>query len=154
MARKPKKARKFTSRSKVTGSSVRQAEDFKEAAASLKWLVAAGQVIADQAKANASKFSSRIGPATSVMGGDGPNEIVVITDGTKAPNGDPNEFGKRHPLNYPNQRGAGAWGPRDKKAMKRPYMAQAMRSKIDEALDVYAKSLDELVEAGLPGKND
>lgn len=156
--KKPKEPRKFTSRSKVTGSSVRASEDFADAAANLKWLVAAGEVIAAQARANASKFSTRIGPATSVKGGDKDNEIVIITDGSKAPNADPNEFGKRHPLNYPNQvnaSGGQAWGPKaPNKPKKRPYMAKAMRTSLPAALEVYAQSVDVLIETGLPGEPD
>src|SRR5258708_31679927 len=72
---------------------------FAGAASSInqKYLLAAAELIAVKARANAAKFSRRIPGATHARP-KGPDAVVVITDGMAAPNAAPFEFGKRHPL--------------------------------------------------------
>lgn len=65
--------------------------------ASRESLIKAAQVLCDQAKVNAAKFSKKIPAATYVEGLES-LECEVVTDGTMAPNAAPFEFGERHPL--------------------------------------------------------
>ncbi len=102
-------------------------------------ILAAAKVFADQAKKNASRFSTRIPPATGVEG-YGEQEAMVVTDGAAAPNAAPFEFGLRHPLNYPGQTG---WG----KQPTRAYMSNAARNQgaLQRAADIYGDAEAELL---------
>lgn len=110
-----------------------------------KYLLAAGEVIAAQARTNAKAFSTRIPGATGVGVGDKPDEAVVITDGAAAPNALPFETGERHPL-------WGEWVTGKGRQPKRPYLTKAAKTAVDAALQVYAAQLTELVDLEIPNE--
>jgi hypothetical protein len=92
-------------------------------------VLAAAAVMMAAAKANASKFSRRIPPATTVEPYS-ENEAMIVTDGGAAPNAAPFEFGERHPL----------WGNRNYwyKQPTRAYMNRAALSAAEAAAEIYA----------------
>lgn len=60
-------------------------------------VMAAALIFLEAAKKNASRFSTRIAPATAVYPVD-ENRAVIHTDGAAAPNAAAFEFGQRHPV--------------------------------------------------------
>jgi hypothetical protein len=138
-AKKTQRIKRLTKSSRnVTSFTRRAADSFGSEAGGInqKYLLAAAGVIAEQARKNASKFSTRIPAATGVATGDNADEAIVITDGAAAPNALPFETGERHPL----------WGDRELwyPQPKKPYMAKAAKTASGQALEVYAAQVDEL----------
>lgn len=95
----------------------------------------AAQIIANAAKRNAAAFSRRIPPATSVGGGLSGKGVYVRTNGNKARNAAPFEFGERHPL----------FGDRNHwyATPHRPYMEDAAEQTLDRAAEAYAEVVDD-----------
>src|ERR1700744_5111696 len=97
------------------------------------------QITADTAKALAAAFSKRIPGAIFVQkSSQGAN---VVSDGTMAPSGLPNEFGVRHPV----------FGHRDRwsRMPTRPYMEVAEARTLDQVTNAAAGWLDDITkEAG------
>lgn len=97
----------------------------------------AAQVIADQAKENASGWSARIPPSITVSGGG--TGVSILSD---APSAYPNEVaGVRHPV-------FGGRGTRRPKApwvlnQHRPFLAPAADQRGDEAAEKFSKVLDD-----------
>lgn len=98
----------------------------------------AAEILAAQARSNASKFSTRIGPATQAIPYN-EHQAQVVTDGVKAPNAAPFEFGERHPV-YGNRK---VW----RKQPTRAYMNRAARNPgaLDAAANIYADTEAELL---------
>jgi hypothetical protein len=101
-------------------------------------VMAAAELFAAKARANASNFSTRIPPATTAEP-YGEQEAQIVTDGTAAPNAAPFEFGERHPL----------FGDRAHwyKQQTRAYMNRAARDPgtIGAAADIYGTAEAELL---------
>lgn len=137
-AKKSQRVKRLTKSSRNVSSFTRRAAgSFGSEASGInqKYLLAAAEVIAEQARRNAS-FSTRIPAATGVATGDNPDEAIVITDGAAAPNALPFETGERHMLWGDSE----YWYPQPKK----PYMAKAAKTASGQALEVYAAQVDEL----------
>lgn len=108
------------------------------ASANTRRLKAAAKVIRDQAAVNASAFSRRI-PVSMTIESDGPEDVHIEQHREIAPNGYPFEYGVWHPLNRPKTDPRKHWY----KQPYRPFIETAMREKLDEAVDVYAKVVDD-----------
>jgi hypothetical protein len=103
-------------------------------------VLAAAEIFAAKARANAAKFSKRIPAATAVVPWKD-DTATVTTDGDAAPNAAPFEFGERHPL-YGNRK---FWFPQP----RRSYMSNAANSAstVNAAAEVYAAKEVELLAA-------
>lgn len=102
-------------------------------------LVAAAEVIAAAAGANASQFSRRIPKSIKVIPSKG--TVLIIAGGNAAPNADPFEYGKKHPL-------FGHWETGPQYFMKkRPFLEEAAVSALDKAADEFAKVFDDICDA-------
>jgi hypothetical protein len=140
--KKTPRIRRLTARSRsVTAYTRRAADSFGSEAGSInqKYLLAAAEVIAQTAKANAASFSTRIPAATGVATGDSTDEALVIVDGSAAPNALPFETGDRHPL-------WGVWVTGKGKQPKRPFLTKAATTSADAAMHVYAAQIDEIAQ--------
>lgn len=108
------------------------------AAANTRRLKAGAKVIRDQAAVNASAFSRRI-PVSMTINSDDSEDVHIEQHREIAPNGYPFEYGVWHPLNRPKYAPRSHWY----KQPYRPFIETAIRTKLDEAVDVYAKVVDD-----------
>ena len=100
-------------------------------------LVEAADTIADGIREVSSTFSRKIPESVDVRPAGADLVFVVAT----APNADPIENGKRHPL-FGNRE---YWYP----MKKIPFMEQGVKLSIDDAAEVYGKTVDDwLKEVG------
>lgn len=97
----------------------------------------ATEIIAKRMRENAAKFSRRIPEATTVDQWSD-TEATVVTDGNLAPNAAPFAYAEHHPL----------FG--DRKHMyrqpNRPYHTDAVRDTAEEAVEEYARVVDDWCE--------
>lgn len=98
-----------------------------------KRLEQGAELTAEEARRVAAAFSTKIPNAISVKS-DGYG-VSVVSDGTIAPAGRPNEFGLRHPV----------FGDREvwRATPHRPYLAVAEARTIDRVLEIAAGWLDD-----------
>jgi hypothetical protein len=108
-------------------------------------VIQAAEVFATQARKNASTIRKDGGPATRVVAATGvegasEQQAYVLTEGSKAPNAAPFEFGERHPVfGRPDvPRAKWTW----RKMKQRDYMNRAATSSttINAAAEAYANA--------------
>lgn len=103
-------------------------------------VLAAAEVVCEAVRAKAARFSTRIPAATDVHPYQ-ENAAIISTDGQKAPNAAPFEFGERHPSNTPNNYGNNVWC----KGTRRAYMTNGAKAGTAAAAEVYGEREIELL---------